>query len=389
MSAQREARAQLVVSPHPDDAVWSLGGRLAHWVAQGVPVTVVTIFDGPEPEAGPAVAPATGSAPASGSVSEEAAPDAAGARRSAAPGAGRHAAHPVRLPAPEADSPAPGPTDTYRTRRQAHSLPHRRAAAADDPDPRGTAVPGALDAHGAERDAARAVPYHPAADALAPPGARRHDAHPLLRRRLPSPGTPSPDDPDAWRYVARPAVRRREDRAALGELGVEHVSLGFTDAALRTTDGRYRYRSAPRVFAARHPDDDDLPGAIRDALRPLCPPGTRVHAPLAAGRHVDHVVSRAAVERLAVPGTAWYEDFPYPLRRRDHHGFVARCQSLTDAEVERWLVAALHYASQAEALFGGPDGLRRALLARARAHGAEAGTPHADRHWLGAEPDGP
>ncbi|WP_181807614.1 PIG-L family deacetylase [Streptomyces shenzhenensis] len=63
MSAQLEARAQLVVSPHPDDAVWSLGGRLAHWVEQGVPVTVVTIFDGPEPEAGPAVEPASESAP--------------------------------------------------------------------------------------------------------------------------------------------------------------------------------------------------------------------------------------------------------------------------------------------------------------------------------------
>ncbi|GAA0911501.1 PIG-L deacetylase family protein [Streptomyces thermoalcalitolerans] len=288
MSAQREARAHLVVSPHPDDAVWSLGGRLARWVARGIPVTVVTVFDGPEP----------GAAPASGSGPEEA-PDAAG---------------------------------PYGTRRQ---------------------------------------------------------ARPLLRRHPSAPGSPPPDDPDAWRYVARPAVRRHEDRAALGELGVEHVSLGFTDAALRTTNGRYRYRSAPRVFAARHPDDDDLPGAIRDSLRPLCPPGTRVHGPLAAGRHVDHVVSRAAVELLAVPGTAWYEDFPYLLRSRDHNGLAARCQPLTDAEVERWLAAALRYTSQAEALFGGADGLRRALLARARAHGAQAGTPYADRHWLGAEPGGP
>ncbi|MET9801726.1 PIG-L family deacetylase [Streptomyces sp. NPDC006368] len=323
MSAQREARAQVVVSPHPDDAVWSLGGRLAHWVARGVPVTVVTVFDGPAQEVDPAVEPASGSA------LEEAAPATAGA------------------PAPDARRP-----DGLDTRRHTSNPVRLRPA--------------------------------PASGALDPPGARRQAAQPLLCRH---PHAPAPSD--AWRHVAHSAVRRREDRAALGELGVAHVSLGFTDAALRTTDGRYRYRSAPRVFAARHPDDDDLPGAIRDALRPLCPPGTQVHGPLAAGRHVDHVVSRIAVEHLAAPGTAWYEDFPYPLRGRDHDGLAARCQPLTDAEVERWLAAALHYASQAETLFGGADGLRRALLARARAHGAEAGTPHADRHWLRAEPDGP
>lgn len=252
MSTRRTVRAHVVVSPHPDDAVWSLGGRLARWVSRGAPVTVVTVFDGPS---------------------------------------------------------TPGPS---------------------------------------------------------PPGA-----------------------PDGWRRVAHPAVRRREDRAALGELGVGHISLGFTDAALRTTDGRHRYRSAPRVFAAPHPDDGDLPRAIRDALRPLCPPGARVYGPLAAGRHVDHVVSRAAVEQLAAPGTTWYEDFPYPLRGRDHDGLAVRRSPLTDTEVERWLAAALHYTSQAEALFGGADGLRRALLARVRTHGAEAGTPYADRYWLRVDPDIP
>ncbi|HEX6358695.1 PIG-L family deacetylase [Actinophytocola sp.] len=39
--------ARLVVSPHPDDAVWSLGGCLARWRHAGDPVTVLTVFDGP------------------------------------------------------------------------------------------------------------------------------------------------------------------------------------------------------------------------------------------------------------------------------------------------------------------------------------------------------
>ncbi|WP_052489407.1 PIG-L family deacetylase [Streptomyces sp. 150FB] len=254
MNAADRARAQIVVSPHPDDAVWSLGGRLARWASLGAPVTVVTVFDAP-----PATAPGEGGGPAG--------------------------------------------------------------------DPR-----------------------------------------------------------DAWRAVAEPAVRRREDRAALDALGAEHVSLGFTDAALRTSYGRYRYRSAPRVRGRHHPDDAALSDAISDALRPWCPPGARVHGPLAAGRHVDHVLVRSAVERLGPPDTAWYEDFPYPLRHRDHQGMTARCEPLSATDLATWLAGATLYESQALALFGGTAALREKLLTRARTHGTTARLPYAHRYWLRPPP---
>lgn len=41
----------LVLSPHPDDAAWSVGGRLAHWRLGGQRCAVVTIFDGDAPAA--------------------------------------------------------------------------------------------------------------------------------------------------------------------------------------------------------------------------------------------------------------------------------------------------------------------------------------------------
>jgi LmbE family N-acetylglucosaminyl deacetylase len=40
---------RLVISPHPDDAVWSCGGALAGWLANGDSATVVTVFDGDAP----------------------------------------------------------------------------------------------------------------------------------------------------------------------------------------------------------------------------------------------------------------------------------------------------------------------------------------------------
>ncbi|WP_030241120.1 PIG-L family deacetylase [Streptomyces sp. NRRL S-350] len=42
---------RVVVSPHPDDAVWSCGGMFDAWTAGGDALTVVTVFDG-----GPAAA---------------------------------------------------------------------------------------------------------------------------------------------------------------------------------------------------------------------------------------------------------------------------------------------------------------------------------------------
>ncbi|HLR96568.1 MAG TPA: PIG-L family deacetylase [Jiangellaceae bacterium] len=46
-SRARDAIDHLVLSPHPDDAVWSLGARIARWRRQGNWVVVLTVFDGP------------------------------------------------------------------------------------------------------------------------------------------------------------------------------------------------------------------------------------------------------------------------------------------------------------------------------------------------------
>ncbi|MFI1798091.1 PIG-L deacetylase family protein [Streptomyces sp. NPDC020379] len=193
---------------------------------------------------------------------------------------------------------------------------------------------------------------------------------------------PAAGAPGSWRAAADPAVRQAEDRAACAELGVRHVPLDFTDAALRTASGTYRYASPRRLFGPWHPADLPLLDEVRAALRPLCAGAASVHAPLAAGRHVDHRLVRGAVEALAPARTVFYEDFPYRLRERDHANLRPRTERLPSAAVDRWLTAAGHYTSQAGAHFGGVAALREALLARARAHGGAGGPVHADRHWV-------
>jgi LmbE family N-acetylglucosaminyl deacetylase len=236
---------QLVISPHPDDAVWSVGGRLARWAAARVPAMVITVFDGP------------------------------GDRLS---------------------------------------------------DPAGS-----------------------------------------------------------WRHIAEPALRRAEDTAALRDVGVRHVSLGFPDAALRTSSTGYRYVQARDLFGPPCPDDSRLRTQVSDALRRWCRTAWTVHAPLAAGRHADHVLVRAAVAALAPAHVLWYEDFPYRLRADDTTGLRSRVEPLHAADLDRWLASAARYASQGRALFGDITRLRDALTRRARRHAAGTGLRYADRYWVPAQ----
>jgi len=196
-------------------------------------------------------------------------------------------------------------------------------------------------------------------------------------------GDPPPGPaPAGWRAIADPAVRQAEDARARARLGVRGVSLGLPDAALRRSGGRPSYPSRLSLFGPPADADEDLLAPIASAVHELLDrlgAGTRLYAPLAAGRHVDHQLARAAVVGDVLPGTAtWYEDFPYRLARRDVLGLRPRYERVRLAD---WLAAAACYPSQAAALLGGVEPLTRALCERAAMHGAAAGREYATRLW--------
>jgi LmbE family N-acetylglucosaminyl deacetylase len=194
---------------------------------------------------------------------------------------------------------------------------------------------------------------------------------------------------EGWRAIADPAARVAEDRAALAVLSCERVSLGLPDAALRTSDtsGGYRYAHPHRLFGPPHAEDEALVGLIAERLRSLLTDATIVHGPLGAGRHVDHRLTRLAVESLEGVETCWYEEFPYPLRAADHRGLIPRVEALEAAHVEAWFSAAQQYRSQVEALCGGPAGLRDGLRERVTRHAADSAASFADRQWVPPRPN--
>jgi hypothetical protein len=109
-------------------------------------------------------------------------------------------------------------------------------------------------------------------------------------------------------------------------------------------------------------------------------PDTVVHAPLAAGRHVDHRLVRQAATLLADRGArvCFYEDFPYRLRPADHEGLRP---AHSPVDLLGWLRAAGEYHSQVATLFDSVEKFEAALRARALEHAQETPWGHAERFW--------
>jgi LmbE family N-acetylglucosaminyl deacetylase len=177
-----------------------------------------------------------------------------------------------------------------------------------------------------------------------------------------------------------PAIRRREDIAAMHAIGTEFVHLSFPDAIYRrnTPGGKLIYRNARERWIAPHADDHPYIEELHQLLRRICLDlgPVLLISPMGIGDHVDHQITARVAMRLAEAGASllFYEDFPYvanPLSGRgDGDGPQAALARLGLASAERFSVAVevdakmkllRHYASQVPVLFDDDDGMRRAI----------------------------
>lgn len=189
--------------------------------------------------------------------------------------------------------------------------------------------------------------------------------------------------PPLW---ARWSARRSEDAAALGLLGVDWLWLDELDAPLRCPDD---YAQAGAVFGppvATDPLPERMRGAL-DVLARGCP-NAHLHAPLGVGGHVDHRICHAAAG--ASPGwslVSYYEDFPYvaarpdALQRRLAELPLRLAPTLRPAgpHLEARVRAIAAYRSQLPMLFGGDEGMVRAVVGWAQQVGGGEG--FAEREW--------
>ncbi|MBX2997758.1 MAG: PIG-L family deacetylase [Caldilineaceae bacterium] len=118
---------------------------------------------------------------------------------------------------------------------------------------------------------------------------------------------------DRWELlVDASAARRAEDLDACRILGAEALHWSIPDCIYRSNPatGDPLYLSDADIFSDVHPAEEPLIEQIAAFLVAL-PTAERIFAPLTIGHHVDHLLVRAAAERIYLPNLFYYEDYPY------------------------------------------------------------------------------
>jgi LmbE family N-acetylglucosaminyl deacetylase len=139
---------------------------------------------------------------------------------------------------------------------------------------------------------------------------------------------------DAERFYRQ---RQAEDSVVLGGMGTAWVHLGFVDALFRRVGpgpgllpGRpqrpayptFRFDAARgRIAAADARLTDEITAATAGVVRNA--DARLLLAPLGVGRHVDHLIARAATRDLE-PRAVYYSDFPYSETAVPDVGFIRR-----------------------------------------------------------------
>ncbi|MBI5878927.1 MAG: PIG-L family deacetylase [Chloroflexi bacterium] len=186
------------------------------------------------------------------------------------------------------------------------------------------------------------------------------------------------------------AARLREDGKAVRLLGAEPVYLDVPDAIYRRkANGRPLVNSGRTLFGRGYAPEATLIAHIARQIKSHTH-GKRssiIVAPLGAGRHVDHLLTRDAVRSVLAAGymVLWYEDFPYAEARgavtRARHalgraGWIAAAHPI---DVRRKIRAVAAYASQMHSTFRGPADMARRVEAYARR--TAGGDDYAERIW--------
>jgi LmbE family N-acetylglucosaminyl deacetylase len=162
--------------------------------------------------------------------------------------------------------------------------------------------------------------------------------------------------------------RRAEDIAALKEVGVSWLHLGFTDAPFRRVGETAGKDTGLAAYPSFHlniargwiaPSDATLAVKVGGRIREAASANgvTAVFGPLGVGRHVDHLIARNAVLKSGVD-VVYYSDFPYSETAKPSARFVRKASLqpytwLTGRAENVNLIA--KYKSQVDGLF--PSGI--------------------------------
>lgn len=167
-------------------------------------------------------------------------------------------------------------------------------------------------------------------------------------------------------------LRRAEDLRAAEVVGAKAVHFDFLDCIYRRgSDGEALYPAD--VFVPVHAAEAEYPAQIAATLARVLKRDDVIVCPLGVGGHVDHVLTRAAVERLVLGEVEglnrpllYYADIPYLMNHRGQlvgksAGLSPNVQPVSEAGLIAWQEGIAAYASQLGTLFEDAAAMRAAV----------------------------
>ena len=174
-----------------------------------------------------------------------------------------------------------------------------------------------------------------------------------------------------WNTNARSVEQRRmEDLASCQVMGAAARHLAIPDCIYRrgVETGLPLYPSEESIFGGLHPAEAGTIPELSAMLAEQIPAGACVVSPLALGSHVDHLLTRQAAEKLALP-LWYYADYPYVLREMEQltrladQGWRPQHFPLVEGSLEAWQQAIAAHASQVSTFWPDLESMRKAVRA--------------------------
>jgi LmbE family N-acetylglucosaminyl deacetylase len=165
-----------------------------------------------------------------------------------------------------------------------------------------------------------------------------------------------------------PAERRAEDLRACRFMGAMPRHFDLPDCIYRRglDQTTHLYASEQAIFGPLHAEEAGLVDRLAEDLAKWIPKKAVVVCPLTLGGHVDHRLTRAAVEKI--DRQVWYyADYPYVLSRSPdletlrQSGWQSTLFTVSEAGLEAWIASVAAYTSQVSTFWPDESAMREAL----------------------------
>jgi hypothetical protein len=146
------------------------------------------------------------------------------------------------------------------------------------------------------------------------------------------------------------AARKNEDLNAMKLLKSSSKHFRFLDCVYRI-DWLFRPLYKQTCLTALHPTDEQFIQTLKNVFQRLIDPSDILFTPLGIGNHVDHQITRAAIESTKPSTLCYFEDVPYNIPEiAPKSTEPLNCNlikiPLQFSDVESWKLATREYVSQ-------------------------------------------